>query len=583
MDINKILNEYDAMYGKVSLDKIEDFLFEKIKEAMSEEDTASLITLLNEMIGLCRDTTQKEKAIVYCNELRKLLERLELQETQSYATSMLNIANAYRAFGLYEDALNAFMGVEECYKICLSEDDELFASLYNNWGLLYQEIGDYQKAKETLLLALEIVDKKEDAKMRKASTLANLGAAMTALSEQDDKDNAIEYIKEALELFEEDGGRDFHYGGALCAMGDAYYGKKDYINASAYYQKALIEVYKHTGKNKNYDRVYEKYQNAVRAAGEKGVWVSNMDRSRAFYEEYGKNMIHERFADYEGRIAVGFAGEGSDCFGFDDAVSMDHDYAPGFCMWLNEEDYRAIGEKLQRAYEELVRYHGIGNMTGDFLEKRRGVSSVSAFYNRMLGMNTSFEEPFEPDYVKVQEYQLAQAVNGEVFRDDLGVFTAVREKLAAYYPDRIWRLKLAQALHDFSQYAQSNYPRMMARKDYVTASMCIGKAVESIIDIIYLLNRSYAPYYKWKRKGLEKLDKLRELIPLLEQLATIPCQSSAWAGGIYTSDTVNLKDEAVVITEKAAGHILEEMKKQGLVSGDDKFLEIYASQLFAEM
>lgn len=579
MDINKILNEYDAMYGKVSLDKVEDFLFEKIKEAMNEEDTSSLITLLNEIIGLCRDTTQREKALVYCNELRKLLERLELQETLSYATSMLNIANAYRAFGLYEDALNAFMGVERCYKGCLDKNDDLFASLYNNWGLLYQETGDYVKAKETLMLALEIVDKKEDAKMRKASTLANIGAAMILLPDKEDKDNAEKYIKEALKLFEEDGGRDFHYCGALSAMGDAYYEKKDYINASAYYQKALIEVYKHTGKNKNYDRVYEKYQNAVKAAGEKGVWISNMDRSRAFYEEYGKNMIHEQFADYEGRIAVGFAGEGSDCFGFDDAVSMDHDYAPGFCMWLTEKDYSAIGDKLQKAYEELVRYHGIGNMTGDFLERRRGVSSVSAFYNRMLDMNISFEESFEIDYINVQECQLAQAVNGEVFRDDLGIFTSVREKLTAYYPDKVWRLKLAQVLHDFSQYAQSNYPRMMARKDYVTASMCIGKAIESIMDIIYLLNRSYAPYYKWKRRGINKLGKLRELIPLLEQLSLLPCQSSAWESDIYTSEAVNTKDEAVVIMEKAAELVLAEMVKQGLVNGNNTFLEIYASQL----
>ncbi|MDE5865937.1 MAG: tetratricopeptide repeat protein, partial [Lachnospiraceae bacterium] len=228
MDINKVLNEYDAMYGKVSLEAIEDFLFEKIKEAMNEEDTASLITLLNEMIGLCRDTTQKEKALTFCNELHKLLDRLELQDTQSYATSMLNIANAYRAFGLYEDALNAFTGVENCYKRCLDSDDFLFASLYNNWGLLYQEIGDYAKAKETLLLALRIVDKKKDAEMPKASTLANLGAAMILLPEKENKDEAVKYIKEALELFEADGGKDFHYSAALTAMGDAYYGEKDY-------------------------------------------------------------------------------------------------------------------------------------------------------------------------------------------------------------------------------------------------------------------------------------------------------------------------------------------------------------------
>lgn len=579
MDINKVLDEYDAMYGKVSLEAIEDFLFGKIKEAMGEEDTASLITLLNEIIGLCRDTTQKEKALIYCRELRKLLERLGLQETQGYATSLLNIANAYRAFGLYEDALNAFAGVEDCYNRCLAQDDFLFASLYNNRGLLYQETGDYVKAKETLMLALRIVDKKKDAEMQKASTLANLGAAMILLPGKRDKEEAVSYIKEALELFEKDGGKDFHYSAALAAMGDAYYEEKDYVNAAAYYQKALLELYKHVGRNENYERVYAKYRNAVKAAGDKGIWLSNMERSRDFYENYGRQMIHVQFADYEERIAVGCVGEGSDCFGFDDAVSMDHDYAPGFCMWLTDEDYKAVGEPLQKAYDELVNIHGIGNMTGSFLERRRGVSSVSAFYNRLLGLNIPFEEPFIIDYGQVQEYQLAQAVNGEVFRDDLGLFSGVRERLAAYYPDRVWRLKLAQCLHDFSQYAQSNYPRMMAREDYVTAAMCISKAIESIMDIMYLLNRSYAPYYKWKRKGLEKLCKLQEAVPILERLALIPCQSGAWDGCVYTSDAVNTRDEAAVLFERAAELILKEMAAQGIADGSDTFLEIYAARI----
>ncbi|MCM1048126.1 MAG: DUF4037 domain-containing protein [Clostridiales bacterium] len=579
MDIVKVLNEYDAMYGNVSLDKVEDFLFDKIKEAMNEEDTSSLITLLNEMIGLCRDTTQKDKALIYCNELQKLLERLGLQETLSYATSTLNIANAYRAFGLHNDALNAFSMVEDCYKKCLESDDSLFASLYNNWGLLYQEIGDYVKAKEVLLLALGIVDKEKGAKMKKASTLANLGAAMIQLPNKEDKDRAAEYIKEALTLFEEDGGRDFHYGAALSAMGDVYYGEKDYINAAAYYQRALLEVYKHTGRNDNYNRVYEKYLSAVKAAGGKDIWVSNMERSRKFYEEYGKDMIYTQFGDYEKRIAVGVVGEGSDCFGFDDAVSMDHDYAPGFCMWLIDEDYAKIGKSLQCAYDELVKQCGVGNMSGDFLERRRGVSSVADFYNRLLAQDISFEEPFTIDYAKVQEYQLAQAVNGEVFRDDLGVFTGIREKLAAYYPDEIWRIKLAQSMHDFSQYAQSNYPRMMARRDYVSASMCISKAMESIMDIMYLLNRRYAPYYKWKKKGLEKLAKLKEIVPLLEKLAVLPSQAGAWENGVYTSDTVNTNDEAVVLFEQAAEYILKEMTGQGIVEGSDNFLELYVARI----
>ena len=80
------------------------------------------------------------------------------------------------------------------------------------------------------------------------------------------------------------------------------------------------------------------------------------------------------------------------------------------------------------------------------------------------------------------------------------------------YPEEVWRKRLANYLHEFSQYGQSNYARMMAREDYLTAGLCIGKAIESAMDIAYVLCRQYAPYYKWKRKGLENLGEMQDVL-----------------------------------------------------------------------
>ena len=64
-------------------------------------------------------------------------------------------------------------------------------------------------------------------------------------------------------------------------------------------------------------------------------------------------MIHNNFSEYEDKIAVGFVGEGSERFGFDDVYSRDHDFGPGFCMKnfrMNITNF----QKVIRALQELT-------------------------------------------------------------------------------------------------------------------------------------------------------------------------------------------------------------------------------------
>ena len=72
--------------------------------------------------------------------------------------------------------------------------------------------------------------------------------------------------------------------------------------------------------------------------------MKGIELSKKFYNEYGAPMIKSEFPELEGVIAVGLVGAGSECFGFDDKVSRDHDFGPGFCMWLAKEDHKKIGK-----------------------------------------------------------------------------------------------------------------------------------------------------------------------------------------------------------------------------------------------
>ncbi len=562
MDINSVLAEYDGLFGRTTLTEIEAYLYQKITEAVGEQDDAAIITLLNEMIGLCRDTSQKEKALAYCGQLKSLMVRMNLVGTKDYATSMQNIANAYRAFGLWDEAEEAFQSIEKTYETYLGKGDYLWASMYNNWGLLYQEKQDFEKSVETLQKALELIVQIPNCEIKTAITKANLANSLLGLKTSEAAKKAHAYLSEALEVFVEDGERDFHYGAALVAMGDYYACKMDWKNAKDYYRKGLVEILIHTGKTEFYTRVAEKYDNAVAMLKPTQQWKNNLEKSRAFYEQYGKPMIHKLFPEYEARIAVGMAGEGSDCFGFDDEISTDHDYAVGFCMWLTREDMAAIGDELQAAYDKLIAEQNVYELQTARLGSRRGVFGIDDFYHS-----------------EAEEFELAQMVNGKVFRDDCGVFTARREELLNYYPEDVWRKKLANCLHEFSQYGQSNYARMMAREDYLTAGLCVSKAIESAMDIAYVLVKQYAPYYKWKRKGLEKMGEMQDVLWLCEELSLLPCQRYAWENKHYSSSQLNTDDKCVVLLETLARSILEKLQDRKLVKGADVFLENYIGQI----
>ncbi len=656
MDINRVLTEYDSMFGVKELGEIEAFLVEQIDKAYAEPDYYSAVTLLNEIIGFCRDTSQNEKGLRYCEQDLKLMREMGLEGSVEYATSLLNVANAYRAFGKWEESLALYQKTEDIYREKLPEGEFNYASLYNNWSLLYQETEDFENARIMLEKALQVVSGYPDAVMPLATTHCNLAATLLRLYQRAKEEGqessghsdvrelynqAIVHLKKALAIHEKDGGKDMHYSGVLSAMGDALYLDRRYGEAAEYYAKAMKELEKHVGRTEAYDRVEEKREAARKLAGEDlqdgckkeieetaetgkakpqdGVKENNLrqgkqternlDRCRAFYEKYGAPMIHEAFPEYEQRIAVGMVGEGSDCFGFDDEISKDHDYGIGFCMWLTPEDYRQIGEALQKKYDRLIaEYHNSKGYTEKtvemFLEKRRGVFEIHDFYERLLGTAAVWkakgEEALLRDDIwqRLPEERLAAAVNGEVFRDGLGFFTAIRNQMKAYYSDEIRRKRIAEKLHEFSQYAQSNYARMMARKDHVTAGICIAEGMKTAMELCYLLNRAYAPYYKWMRKGLEKpgyafetMQKTGEpgeaqaatqkIIKLLDRISSLELQVKAWEHAEYDPVKVNGEDQVIASFDRIAVALVGEMERQGLVKrrtsmdGQPPFLENY--------
>ena len=251
--------------------------------------------------------------------------------------------------------------------------------------------------------------------------------------------------------------------------------------------------------------------------------MKGLELSRRYYEQYGRPMLRERFPDTEPFLAVGLAGSGSECLGYDDGISEDHDFGPGFCLWLPGEDVvdRKTAFALERAYAALpaefegYRRSPVAPVGG----ARRGVIRLEDFFRDRTGRPTG--ELTAEEWLSVPTSLLNEAVNGEVFADPYGAFTRIRESLRVM-PRDVRRKRMAGHLLAMAQSGQYNYQRCLDHGEEGAAQLAAFDFVRNAVSVVFLLNDRYEPFYKWAFRALRELPLLSELEPMLVGIVSRP-------------------------------------------------------------
>ena len=75
--------------------------------------------------------------------------------------------------------------------------------------------------------------------------------------------------------------------------------------------------------------------------------MTGLEISRHFWQEVLEPALLREFPDLYSRMAAGLAGNGSECFGFDDALSRDHDWGTDVFFWLPEAAEYTIPRTVQ--------------------------------------------------------------------------------------------------------------------------------------------------------------------------------------------------------------------------------------------
>lgn len=292
--------------------------------------------------------------------------------------------------------------------------------------------------------------------------------------------------------------------------------------------------------------------------------MRGLEIAKAFYHEYGEPMLREKFPEILPFMAVGLLGRGSECLGFDDEVSRDHDFEPGFCVFLPGEEIvdRRTAFLLERAYAGLPKeFMGLRRaVISPVGGARHGVLRTAEFMTDLVGSSDGRLDL--TGWMTVPDHALTEALSGEIFTDPYGEVTAIRERLRRQ-PVDVKRKKLAGHLLLMGQSGQYNYKRCLAHGETAAAQLAVTEFVKSTMSVVFLLNNAYQPYYKWSFRAMRALPKLSLTAELLEYLLT-------------SDNEPETAKEKYDVIEGIAADVIDELMEQGLTEAICGDLEKHA-------
>lgn len=310
--------------------------------------------------------------------------------------------------------------------------------------------------------------------------------------------------------------------------------------------------------------------------------MKGIELCRAYFEAEGMPMLkrlEKQYPELRGKLAAGLVGQGSECLGFDDAVSQDHDFGAAFALWLPQELYERYGSVCQEAYDRLPSvFRGMPkrqespNGSG-----RVGVLSVTGFFYGLIGREDVPKSSME--WMFLPESRLSMASNGEVFLDEAGEFSRIYEGLKGFYPEDVRLKKIAARVAKMAQSGQYNYGRLSARSEWTGAFLALQEFVTNTCSLVHLLNRKYTPFYKWMHRSLKDMEVLPEIYGLLDQL-TAPFDSrSAWTEAVpeqFLCGRINTADSRAILIETICQLAARALNEAGLSDSYDFYLESHA-------
>lgn len=250
--------------------------------------------------------------------------------------------------------------------------------------------------------------------------------------------------------------------------------------------------------------------------------------NRAFFFEAVEPILNQKYPDL--RYAAALIGVGSEVLGYDDATSPDHHWGPRALLFLpsdvHENHYQDVwdllAEELPYTFQGLAtHFNPPDRETGASWQREEiqsgpvnhlvEVHSLEGYCQNYLGIKP--DDALTPEvWLTIPGQKLRTFTGGEVFKDDLGDLTVLRNKLA-YYPDQVWMYLLAAAWARIGN-EEHFLGRTGYRDDDLGSRLIAARLVHDLMNLCFLIERVYPPYSKWFGTAFKELKCAKQLMPM---------------------------------------------------------------------
>jgi hypothetical protein len=247
-----------------------------------------------------------------------------------------------------------------------------------------------------------------------------------------------------------------------------------------------------------------------------------IDISRDFFFEVLKPILERHFPTATAQTTFGVFGYGSEVLRLDDEYSADHHWGIRINALMPEALFEEQAADILRVVEREIPASFRGHSLREGLSGGKGLSltSLEGYLRRTVGLTKTPETYLE--WLSVPEEDITHIINGEIWQDDTGQFSAIRQAFLAYYPEPVRLRRIAHWCRYFSGMGAYALKRALLRYNEWYASVAFARAIRLGVQLAFLLDKRYCPYDKWTMAFFVKLPRLAyPLLPLVNEAVSL--------------------------------------------------------------